>query len=366
MKDFAPSLLPIDLLEIANTLSDSDREKLSGKTVLITGATGFIGKALTATFSYLVNMFEVDIQLVLAVRDREKAENLRKAIGCVDISSIVDWGELRDGRYRGGHDLCVHTASATGPREFGGSRIEFAEDNLFGTMSLMAASQPGTTFVQLSTAEIYGVSPEGKSFLAKESDFQGLDPWVGRLAYPIGKLTAEMLGAAHSESRGVRFSSIRLDHVFGPGMNLQDGRVLGDFFRDSVFEEKIVVRSSGEGQLRLTYISDVISGVLRVVLGGDDGPYNLCGAPSSISLSTLARKLVDINSSGARTVQVLGEPINTSEYLRGSPPGLNSQRLLQLGWTPSVGLDEGIERTILSIAQRSIGGEGAILRKPQN
>ena len=345
-------LLPQDIEEILAEWPDDDLEKMSGASVLISGISGFIGRSLFSLFVGLDKAHQLGLSLWGVTRDTEATKSLlgEEASSLSVPLSLVSWTQVAEQKLGQKFDFVVHAASATGPKDFAGSRSGFIEANFRGTSDLLGVVNPGGVFLFLSSVEIYGASPQGKDFLAKEDQLAALDPWNSRSAYAIGKLMVESLGTAHADDAHFRFSSVRLDHVFGPAIKLGDGRVLGDFFSDAVSKPDITLLSDGSGQIRLTYVSDALSGIMRVLVEGESRAYNLCAGFEPLTLRELGAKIVSNPLARAKRLNVLGQPIDTTKYLAQLPPGLECSVLRTLGWAPRVGIDDGISRVLHALS----------------
>ena len=138
---------------------------------------------------------------------------------------------------------------------------------MLGTNNLLsyAAKFNIKSFIFFSSGEVYGNS---KNSILKEEKFFDFNPLDLRAAYVEGKKVAETLCYSYFKQKKVPIKILRVFHTYGPMMNLNDGRVMMDFIKDAINERKIVIKSKGNHKRTFCYISDLIEGVLIVLLKG--------------------------------------------------------------------------------------------------
>ena len=342
------SILEKDMKEIFEASSDLNFHELQGKTFFITGANGMIASYLVYFLLHLNDIMHLNIQVVGLVRNQKKAEK-----GFSEISSRKDFSLCVQDichpiAYDGAVDFVVHAASPTAPSMFREHPVEVIKANTLGTLHVLEFAQKnGAEVMLLSTREIYGKCPERCEFVT-EDEFGSLVPTDVRSCYPESKRLAENLCVSYAHEYGVSIKIARIAHTYGPGMPLGDGRVLSDFLLNVINSEPIVLNSDGSTVLALTYLSDTIAGLVRLLLRRGAQVRNISSDRCVISVRELAEKLCQMFPE--RKMSVCYQKILSSQkegYLQYKVPFLSSQKIYEEGWNPSVTVEEGIKRTVL-------------------
>ena len=320
-------------------------DKLQGKTVLVTGASGMIASYLVFTLLYLNDTRHLNILVLALVRNGEKAkQQFGNILVRSDITLLIqDVSQVLD--YSGPVDYIVHAASQASPRFFTTDPVGTIQANTMGTENMLrtAMELKSEGFLYLSTREIYGKFDADKSSISEE-EYGVLDPTVVRSCYPESKRMAEAICRAYAHQYGVPVRVARIAHTYGPDWVMDNGRVWGDFISNVVRGENIVLKSQGTMELAFTYISDMVAGLFLVLLNGKEFVYNL-----STDKSTTVRKLAELLAElypekGIRVV--IDIPKDTSAYLANPVPKLDCSRIVSLGWKPTITLKAGFQRTI--------------------
>ncbi len=336
-----------DLREIADTALPW--EKLSGGTVLITGAGGMIASYLVYTLLYLNETRNLNIRVAGLVRNREKAARRFAPLAGRNDFSLIIRDVCEPGDIPGDADYIIHAASNVSPLRFTEDPVGTIRANTAGTANMLelAREKRSKRFMLLSTREIYGFQPDGKEY-AGEDDYGVTDPAAVRSCYPESKRLAETLCSAYAAQYGVNTKIARIAHTYGPGIALGDGRVVGDFLLNVLRGEDIVLHSAGKAVLSLTYLSDLISGLFRVLLLGENPIYNVSTMEkeSILTVGELAEKLAELfpeKHIGVRFEEIPAE--RKAGYLPHRVALLDSGKLYREGWKPGVGINDGFHRT---------------------
>lgn len=310
-------------------------KKLSGKTLMITGATGMLGSylAFAANKANLIGGY--GIRLVLSGRNSQKAKQLFDNIECRIL--LQDIREPLD--VDGPLHYIIHTAGPVGPAVFEKNPLEVISVNVEGTMSLLrsAIQHDCLGVVFASTHEVYGKA-EGEQ---KESSILGaVDPYDPRSSYILAKQTAENILACFSSTYGLKSASARLSRLYGPLMNMDSGLFICSFINDALHNMPVHVR--GElNQLRpLCYIADAAEAMLRILLNADRGEaYNVQGKELP-TIGDIALMVSEIGNCGVK----FDKPETGNKPATGY--WLNTDRIERLDWWQRTGLLEGLRRTM--------------------
>lgn len=330
-------------------------EKLSKRTVLITGAGGMLAYYVLCALMYLNEKKGADIHVIALVRSREKAQekfagflqDVHFTLLCQDVCDVI--------RVEGSLDYIVHAAGAASPRFIKSDPVGIIRVNTEGTRQVMelARQKSVKSVLYTSTREVYG-KVEGKELIG-EQDMGMLDPLDARSCYPESKRMAEQILRSYNEMFRIPFQIVRIAHSYGPGMSIDnDGRVMSDFMSDAVQGRNIVLKSNGLAERAFCYVTDAVAAMFLVMLAGEQNQaYNVANESEAYPIRDFARMLA-----GLLPEKGLGLEYDTgadqSGYCRYKRIGLDTTKIRTLGWRPEVPLEEGLRRTLRSFGCEEI------------
>jgi UDP-glucuronate decarboxylase len=353
-----PEVSAEDLDRLAVRLDEVFAE-LSGTDLLITGGAGFLGYYLVqAPLAW--NHANPDRRPIrVTVHDNFLRGVPRWLAGIDDASlrlverDVLD--PLPEGEPR--FDFIIHAASVASPIYYRRHPIETMDANVGGLRMLLdhAAARVGTEspvrgLLFFSTSEIYG-DPDSPNIPTPET-YRGHVSCTGpRACYDESKRFGETLCVNFARERGVPVTIARPFNNYGPGLRIDDRRVLPDFARDVLADEDIVMLSDGAATRTFCYVADAVDGYYRILTTGRPGePYNIGVDRPEISMRELAERVTRIASrlTGYRGEVVL-ETSDDPDYLTDNPnrrcPVIDKART-ELGYAPEVDLDDGLERAL--------------------
>lgn len=325
-------------------------ERFFGKTVLITGANGFVPAYMLETLLYLNDIRGAGIHVVAMVRNREKAmRRFAHLEGRQDL--LVHVQDVRDA-YSGPEpaDFLIHAASQASPKIFGVDPVGTFEANVLGTQHMLRLANESRSegFLFFSSGEVYG-QLEDSSTMVRENDYGFLDPLNVRSCYAEGKRAGETLCVCYHAQFGVQAKIVRLAHTYGPGMNLDDGRVFADFVASIVEGRDIVLKSDGSARRPFCYLADATAAYFRVLLlGAASEAYNV-GSGMECSVLELAEILCRLfPEQGCKVVRQMRS--SGDQYLPSSVQRfeLDLSKIRALGWEATTSIEEGFRRTVES------------------
>ena len=314
-------------------------EKLSDKCVIVTGATGLIGSLLLRALVFLDERKKLNLRIVGVTRNIEYAKTRLS-----NISSKITLTTLKSLSVVTAADFIIHTAAPTDSQSFVTRPVEVINDIYQDVFFLLSfcKSRSVTSFVQLSTMEIYGQS-DGKEV---SEDCPGiLNSFSLRASYPEAKRVTETLCKAFFEEYEVPCKVARLTQCFGAGVNLdEDRRVFADFAQKASRGLPIVMHTYGDTYRSYIYTSDAIRAIFFILLVGRDGEvYNVANSSTYCSIRQMADNLSNLCNT---TVQVRLDAEAAKKYCKTNKINLDTSKLEELGWVPKISLAESFQRMI--------------------
>lgn len=323
-------------------------EKLSGKTVVISGATGMIGSFLTDVLALKNEKSGADIRIAALGRSAGKAE---KRFGetfakpyftfypC-DINTGEGLGAVPEA------DFVIHLASNTHPVAYATDPIGTVTANVIGTSNLLAfaAEKGAERFAFASSNEIYGEN-RGDTEKFDESYCGYIDCNTLRAGYPESKRCGEALCQAYIRQKGLDVVIPRLTRSYGPTLLSSDTKAMTQFLHKGISGEDIVLKSAGTQYYSYTYTPDAVGGLLTVLLLGQTGEaYNIADDASDIMLKDLAALIAE--NAGTKVVFELPDAVESAGFSKATKARLESAKLRRLGWKAQYTIREGIARTM--------------------
>ena len=256
------------------------------------------------------------------------------------------------------YSFIVHAAGIASPIYYRKYPIETMDANINGLRSLLdyARAQkdsavPVEGFLFFSSSEIYGdPSPEN---IPTPEDYRGLVSCTGpRACYDESKRYGETLCVNFAQQYDLPVRCARPFNNYGPGLKITDRRVLPDLARDVLDGRDVVLLSDGSPRRTFCYSADAIVGYYKVLVKGRPGEaYNVGVEGPEISMLELAERVVAIGQElfGYSGRIARGESAE-KDYLVDNPnrrcPVIRKARE-ELGYDPSVGIDEGLRRAMI-------------------
>lgn len=271
-------------------------EKLRGKTLFITGATGLIGFNLISALVYMNLKRDIPLKIFALVRDETKARArfaeilaegapLQFVLGDLEHIPVVDEKV----------DYIIHGGSPTASRYFAEHPVETIRMNLSGATALleMAKEKLVESFLFLSSMEVYGsLHREEKVDEDHESFVNTMNP---RSSYPEAKRMIEAMCASYAAQYNVPAKVIRLTQTFGAGVRKEDNRVYAQFMRSAMAGEDIVLLTQGGTRRSYLYTADAVTAILIVLLKGKNGEaYNAANEDTYCSIKEMAELVANM------------------------------------------------------------------------
>lgn len=317
----------------------------SRKTLLVTGAAGFLGRALLRDLAAASRRFSTDVHIVAAVRDITRAGEELSEFVRSGLVTLLRW-DLADPfpQLPRPVDYVVHLAGETSSARFLKQPVDTFENIVLGVQRLLHAATGFTPqkVLFLSSLEVYGIFD---GYTAVTEDMQGfLNPLDARGSYPCGKRAAESLCYAYFAQLGLPVVIGRLGVAFGEGTSMEDQRMLASFARSVIRREPIVIKSTGETVRSYCYSGDVVTAILTLLLSGVPGEaYNIANEDITMSVLEIARQIEAFYPDTSVVMEPAEDPCALG-YLPTLRLRLDTGKLRGLGWQPRVGFEKGFRR----------------------
>jgi len=235
-------------------------------------------------------------------------------------------------------DLVLHFASPASPPHYLAHPIETLRAGSVATEALLdVARRDGARFLLASTSEVYGDPLEHPQ---SEGYAGNVNPIGPRSVYDEAKRYAEALTAAYRRHHGVDTAIARLFNTYGPRMDPDDGRAVPAFVRAALRGDDLPVHGDGSQTRSLTYVDDLVRGVLALAADGHPGPMNL-GNPREQTVREIAELVRSLTGSSSAIVE-LPRPVDDPQRRR---PDITLARSV-LNWNPDITTEDGLARTI--------------------
>lgn len=325
-------------------------EVLKHKTVLISGANGFIP-------SYIVEVLLAlkDVKVIAVVRNIHKAhkkfthhlDNPNLKIIVQDITDRINISDKID--------FIIHAASQASPKYYGVDPVGTLKANTIGTYNLLELARDKNIekFLFFSTGEVYGIIDENTPVL--NEDYAGKVNCTDiRACYGESKRMGENMCVCYSYQYNFHVNMIRLSHTYGPGVELNDGRVFGDFVNNILNNQNIILNSDGSAKRSFCYITDMIKAMFYVLFYGENqNAYNI-SAETETSILELAQTLTNLYpEKGLKIIYEEGSFQKGYIKSRSTRANFNIEKIKKLGWKPIIDIKTGFKRMIESYNEKN-------------
>lgn len=325
--------------DIKNIINYFDMSVFDGKTILVTGATGLIGKLCVKS---LLNS-GYNTQVIALVRDEEKAKNIfgeskRLTYLVQDINQRINTTRRVD--------YIIHAASTTSSKDFVEKPVETIYTAINGSRNVLefAKNKRLEGMVYLSSLEIYGVKEKEN---IKEEDYGYIDILNPRSSYSESKKMVETMCISYGTEYGVPVKIARLAQTFGAGVSISDNRVFAQFAKAIINKENIILHTKGETKRNYCYTTDAVRGIFTILTKGENNnAYNVANENSYCSISEMAHLLENEYTKVEYKIDEVNRGYNPTVKI-----ALNTEKLNALGWEAKVNLKEMFDRLIMDFGK---------------
>lgn len=332
-------------------------DRMNGKTVFISGASGMLGSFLTDAILLRNESLPAESKCRIIGVGRNKAaaeKRFERWMGSEEFTFMEHDISAPLARLPVEPDYWIHAASTTHPMAYATEPVNTILANVLGTRNLLerAARKKDSRFLLLSSVEIYGENRGDIEYFTE--DYCGyLNCNTLRAGYPEAKRTSEALCQAYIAERGIDAVIIRLPRCYGPSMRMSDSKAVAQFIKKAINDEDIVLKSAGTQMYSYAHAYDAVAGMLWAVCSGVRGQaYNLGDKGSDITLKDLAQLIADY--AGTNVIFDLPSEIERRGYSAATKALLDGSKLEALGWRAKYDIMAGVH-SVMDILREGCG-----------
>lgn len=332
---------------IAQLRGISCLEFLSGKTVLITGASGMLGSCLADAIMLWNRERGLSCRVIALGRNEDRLKDrFHNYIADSDFEYMA-------------HDVCrpldkmsetadyiIHAASNADPANMARYPVDTLLANVIGTKNLIeyGLAHGMERFLFVSSGEVYGQPNENREDFSEE--YCGpLDLGSPRSCYPEGKRAAEVLCQSYAGQYGADVVIARPCHLFGPTMSRSDSRAVAEFIWSAVDGGDIVLKSDGNRERSHCYVVDAAAAILLILGKGKAGnTYNIADARYRMEIRQFAEQAAE--TGGCEVVFDIPSEAEARGYSKSCRQVLAQDKIENLGWRPAGFSQNRIAETI--------------------
>jgi dTDP-glucose 4,6-dehydratase len=304
---------------------------MTSRTILVTGAAGFLGShlcdSLLAAGNSVIgidNLSTGDVANLSHLAREDRFSLLER-----DITKPFDAGKV---------DFVFNFASPASPIDYTRLGIETLLVGSAGTINTLdLARKYGAGYLHASTSECYGdpeVHPQVESYWGH------VNPVGPRSVYDEAKRFSEAAVMAYHRYYGVDTRLVRIFNTYGPRLQPNDGRVISNFMMQALQGQPLTIYGDGSQTRSFCFVSDLIDGILRLSRSSEHLPVNI-GNPDEWTILECAHEVLAVT--GANT-GILFHPLPQDDPTRRRPDITRAKELL--GWEPKINLRHGLEKSL--------------------
>jgi UDP-glucuronate decarboxylase len=317
-------------------------EFFSNKTVLVTGAAGFIGSHLCETLLAAgARVYGIDNFLT------GRSENTASFAHHPNFTFIEADVIKKPTEYLPKElqiDVLLHFASPASPPRYQAHPIETYLVNtvaLHNLLQYLQENSPQARTLFASTSEVYGdpqVHPQPESY------WGNVNPNGIRSCYDEAKRLGETICGVHQRDFKMDVRIVRIFNTYGPRINPTDGRVIPQFISEALASKPYTIHGDGTQTRSYCYVSDLVDGILLLAAHQDgNGTTVNLGNPEEYTIKQTAEVIHQIMHPDTE-LKINTLPLPKDDPTRRKPDISYAQQLL--GWQPKVSFTEGLSKTI--------------------
>ena len=319
-----------------------NKQKLFGKSVLITGATGLICSAIVDVIRYLNETENAQITVYVCGRNEQKAI---ERFGKDEQIKFVYYDALKKVEISEKADYVICGASVSSPKMFTENPVDTMLSNIDGVRNLLdyAKENNSERLLYISSSEVYGKKESMQPF--SENDLGYVDLLSPRSSYPMAKRASETLCIAYTTQHKVDTVIVRPGHIYGPTATPNDTRVSSVFAYASARGEDIEMKGDGKQLRSYCHCLDCASAILTVLVNGESAKaYNISNPNSIIDIMQMT--VITAKAGGVKVKKAVVREGDKRIFNPMDNSSLSSALLESLGWEGVICAEEGLSDTV--------------------
>lgn len=263
--------MKININDLESIKRRIDFDKLKNKSILLTGASGFLGNWFKEFFDYYSIKYKTLDPLDNPEEDINKPLTIER------------------------YDYVINCAGIASPEKYLKEPVLTLDISYIGTKNILqyCIDNNVESVLMFSSSEVYG-TPNPNAIPTKETYIGAIPTTGNRSCYDIGKQVLETLSHIYFNEFNVPVKVVRPFNMFGPYMGINDNRVLSNWMRNFLNEESISIYGDGKQTRTFCYAADGIAMMLEVLLNGQNGEiYNVGNSSPELNMTQLADKFYE-------------------------------------------------------------------------
>jgi UDP-glucuronate decarboxylase len=342
-------MIPLEDLRLISDGLGKDVHRFNGKTILIAGGAGFLGRVCISFFKYInehvlfqpIKIICLDNYIARSDLEDSCKDNPNIEVIHHDITKPI-WMKIKKGQKI---DFIINLSGIAAPSLYKRYPEETLDVSYTGTINILqlAYNEDVESVLSFSSSEIYATPPD--DLIPTPESYIGQVPTMDtRSCYDVGKLVLETINHTYYTHKGVNCKIARPFNVYAYS-SITDTRVLPNFIKAILKNENLKVYSENNNTRTFCFITDAITGFLKILLLGKIGNvYNIGCEKPEITMKDLAELVLKISGNQKSKVEIVPYP----SYYPSTEPARRcpdiSKAKDELGYSPRVSLEEGIKK----------------------
>lgn len=333
---------PLHDVDSITEMAASDLLALRDARLFITGGTGYIGRWLLESLCHANRALDLQLTVTVLSRRPERFVHVYPHLAGDPCITLIK-GDVRN--FVCADVAFTHIIHAATDVVAETATLDLFDVTVNGTRHVLdfASRCKASHVLLLSSGAVYGTLPD-HIIRAMEDMPCAIDVTTRRSAYGLGKIATEWLGNAYGQQHGFSCKSARIFAQIGPYLELGAHFAVGNFIRDVLLEQPIVINGDGTSERSYMYAVDLVTWLWAILVRGMTGVAYNVGAEQAVSIVGLAETIMNVARGAPVDIQILGQAILGAAPARYLPDTTRARE--ELGLSITVTLEDAIERTL--------------------